>query len=176
MERMGGGRCWFAVDSKSFKISINFVGEKLRGIILKRSRGFSSWIRFGNSSLRCLLEGVAICCREEGLGKVVKSWENEGRRFRLERLANEAGRYIFSFIHELDAKRFCLVFSEGKEIIEGWVLLTDKLLYLGIFLPTKDEVGLGIADVIERRKGEVQAEEEEKNGLSLRLRRQRWEE
>ena len=73
MERMGGGRCWFAVDSKSFKISINFVGEKLRGIILKRSRGFSSWIRFGNSSLRCLLEGVAICCREERLGKVVKS-------------------------------------------------------------------------------------------------------
>ena len=103
MERMGGGRCWFAVDSKSFKISINFVGEKLRGIILKRSRGFSSWIRFGNSSLRCLLEGVAICCREEGLGKVVKSWENEGRRFRLEMLANEAGRYIFSFIHELEA-------------------------------------------------------------------------
>ena len=69
-----------------------------------------------------------------------------------------------------------MVFSEGKGIIEGWVLLADKLLSLGIFLPTEDEVGLGIADVIEGRKGEVQAEEEEKNGLSLRLRRQRWEE
>ena len=73
MERRRGGRCWFIVDSKSFEISINFVGGKLCGTILERSKGFSSRIRFVNSSLRCLLEGVEVCYREEWLGKVVKS-------------------------------------------------------------------------------------------------------
>ena len=77
MERMGGGRCWFIVDLKSFEISINIVGGKPCGIILERSRGFSTWIRFGNSSLRCLLERVEVCCRKERLGKIVKSWEEK---------------------------------------------------------------------------------------------------
>ncbi|KAL6314270.1 hypothetical protein AAG906_016471 [Vitis piasezkii] len=96
---MGGGRCWFAVDSSLSRFRSTLLG-KLRGIILERSKGFSSWIRFSNSSLRCLLEG----------------WK---------------------FL-----------------ILEGWVLLADKLLSLGIFLPIEDEVGLGIADVKEGRKGE----------------------
>ncbi|RVX07211.1 hypothetical protein CK203_022619 [Vitis vinifera] len=72
MERRRGGRCWFIVDLKSFEISINFVGGKLCGTILERSKGFSSRIRFVNSSLRCLLEGVEVCYREEWLGKVGK--------------------------------------------------------------------------------------------------------
>ena len=37
-----GGSCWFAVESKSFDISIEVVVGKLRGIIEERERGFSS--------------------------------------------------------------------------------------------------------------------------------------
>ena len=59
----GGGRCWFAVDSKSFEISVEVFGERCKGIIVERSRGFTSWVRFGSFSLCCLLEGVEACCR-----------------------------------------------------------------------------------------------------------------
>ena len=60
-----GGQCWFAVDSRSFDISVEAVGGKLRGIIEERGRGFSSWIRFGDLSFRCLLKGVEFFCRDE---------------------------------------------------------------------------------------------------------------
>ena len=65
MSARRGGRCWFAVDSKSFEISVDVSGERLKGIIVEKSRGFTSWIRFGNFSLCCLLEGVEACCRGE---------------------------------------------------------------------------------------------------------------
>ncbi|RVW23405.1 hypothetical protein CK203_094564 [Vitis vinifera] len=45
MKSKEGGSCWFTVESKSFKISIDNIGGKLRGIILESSKGFSSWIR-----------------------------------------------------------------------------------------------------------------------------------
>ena len=161
--KRGGGRSWFAVDSKSFEISISSIRGKLHGTILERSKGFSNWIRFGDSSSRCLLEGVEACCREEKFGKVLKSWEEEGRRFRLERRANEAGKFIICSVRDLEAKRFSLVFSEGRGILGGWVLLADKLRYLGVALHSKDNVGLGIVGAKEGKRDEAQAEEEEKN-------------
>ena len=71
--------------------------------------------------MRCLLEGVEACCREEKFEKVVKSWEEEGRRFRLERHAKEAGRFILCSVRDLEAKRFSLVFPERRGILGGWV-------------------------------------------------------
>ena len=44
---MRGGKGWFAVEKKSFDISIEEVGGRLWGVIVERSRGVSSWIRFG---------------------------------------------------------------------------------------------------------------------------------
>ena len=41
MSAKRGGRCWFAVDSKSFEISVEVYGERLKGIIVERSRGFT---------------------------------------------------------------------------------------------------------------------------------------
>ena len=48
MEGPRGGRRWFAVESKSFKLLIDVVGGKLRGCIWERCRGLTSWIRFGD--------------------------------------------------------------------------------------------------------------------------------
>lgn len=59
-----GSRLWFAIESKSFEISVSSIGGKLGGVITERCMGFSSWIRFGESSLRFLLEGVEECCNE----------------------------------------------------------------------------------------------------------------
>ena len=39
---MRGGKCWFAIESKTFEVSLEEVRGKLRGIIVEMSRGFSS--------------------------------------------------------------------------------------------------------------------------------------
>ncbi|RVW54310.1 hypothetical protein CK203_068498 [Vitis vinifera] len=127
-----GGRCWFAVESKSYEITTEVAGERLKGIIVERSRGFTSWIRFGSFSLRCLLEGVEACCRGVFKQGHAKSWEDGGRRYKLEIRANEAGRYILCSVVDSDLKRFCLVFPEGKGVLGGWVLLAEKLRFLGV--------------------------------------------
>ena len=74
-----GGKCWFAVESKAFKISIEEVRGKLRGTIWERSKGVSSWIRFGEKGLSLLLEGVEAWCKGESNSKLLKVWD-EGAR------------------------------------------------------------------------------------------------
>ena len=114
-----GGSCWFAVDSKSFEISMDVLGKKLKGIIVERNRGFTSWIRFGNSSLCWLLEGVETSCRSEFTHKFVNSWEDGGGKFKLECRANEADKFLLCSMVDLEAKRHCLVFPEGKFFLGG---------------------------------------------------------
>ena len=126
MSARRGGRCWFGVDSKSFEISVDVSGERLKGIIVEKSRGFTSWIRFGNLNLCCLLEGVEACCRGELVQRFVKSWDDEGRKFKLESRANEAGRFLLCSVVDSETKRYCLVFPEGKGILGGWVLLAES--------------------------------------------------
>ncbi|RVX19200.1 hypothetical protein CK203_008571 [Vitis vinifera] len=133
----GGGRCWFAVDSKSFEISVEVFGERCKGIIVERSRGFTSWVRFGSFSLCCLLEGVEACCRGVIVQGLVKRWEDGGRRFKLESRVNEAGRFLLCSVVDQESKRYCLVFPEGKGIMGGWVLLAEKLRFLGVM--SRDE-------------------------------------
>ncbi|RVX03363.1 hypothetical protein CK203_019941 [Vitis vinifera] len=106
---------WVAIELKTFEVSIEEVKGKLKGIIVERSRGFSSWIRFGVSSLRKLLEGFKECCREEKKGRLVKVWEEEGRKFRLERRVNRPG------------------------VIGRWAILTEKLRALGIVTQKEDK-------------------------------------
>lgn len=72
------GRCRFVMDLKSFDLSVEVVGGKLRGIIKEKGRGLSTWIRFSELSLHYLLEGVKAYYR-------VKSWRvgiSLGRRVR----------------------------------------------------------------------------------------------
>ncbi|RVW89588.1 hypothetical protein CK203_036425 [Vitis vinifera] len=84
---MRGGRSSFAVDSKSFEISVDVFGEKLKGIIVERSRGF-------------------YIVDQDG-----------GRKFKLERHANEEGRFLLCYVVDSEAKKYCLVFPEGKGIL-----------------------------------------------------------
>ena len=134
---MRGGRSCFAMDSKSFEISVDVFGEKLKGIIMERSRGFTSWIKFGGLSLCCLMEGVEVCCKGEFAKRFVKSWEDGGRKFRLECHANEAGKFILCSVVDSEAKKYCLVFPEGKGILGGWAMLAEKLRSLAVM--TREE-------------------------------------
>ena len=72
---MRGGYCRFAMESKSFNLSVEVVGRNLRGVIEARGKGLSTWIRFGDLGLRYLLEGVEHCCRDEDLVRWSKAWE-----------------------------------------------------------------------------------------------------
>ena len=69
---MRGGKSWFAVDVKSFEISMDAFVEKLKGIIVEKSRGFMSLIKFGGLSLCSLLEGVEACCKGKHAKRFVK--------------------------------------------------------------------------------------------------------
>ena len=80
------------------------------------------------------MEGIEECCREEKEGRVVKVWEDEGRKFKLERRVNGAGRFILCSVLNIEAKRFCLVFPEGKGLLGGCATLTEKLRSLGVLL------------------------------------------
>ncbi|RVW20304.1 Transposon TX1 uncharacterized 149 kDa protein [Vitis vinifera] len=141
-----GGRRRFTVESKAFDLVIDEVGGKLRGCIWERCKGLSSWIRFGDASLSSLLVGVESCCRDRDDSNWSLAWEEEGRKYRLERRTNEAGRFILCSVRDLEAKRFCLIFPEGKRLSGGWNTLDEKLREVGVapFRGVKDPLSLEV--------------------------------
>ena len=127
-----GGKCWFAVESKSFEISIEEIRGRLRGTIWERSKGLSSWIRFGEKGLSLLLEGVEAWCRGESNSKLLKVWDEGARKFKLECRFNVAGRFLLCSVRDVERKKFCLVFPEGNGLVGGWFLLAKNLRALGV--------------------------------------------
>ena len=152
---LGSKRCWVAVDSKIFECSVEVVGRRLQGVILERGRGYSSWIRFGASSPSLLLEGVESYCKQEVEGKFAKRWEENGRRFCLEKKENGVGNYMLCSVMDLEAKKLCLVFPEGRGLIKGWVLLAEELRFLGVIftLEGKNTTLKGLVVGVEKKKG-----------------------
>ncbi|RVX06960.1 hypothetical protein CK203_014938 [Vitis vinifera] len=73
---------------------VPMVRGRLRGTIWERSKGLSSWIRFGEKGLSLLLEGVEAWCRGESNSKLLKVWDEGARKFRLECRSNVAGRFL----------------------------------------------------------------------------------
>ena len=108
------------------------MGRDLRESLWKGAKVLLSWIKFRNLSLCCLLEGVEACCRGVIVQGFVKSWEDGGKKFKLESHANEVGRFLLCSMVDSESKRYCLVFLEGKGILGGWVLLAEKLRFLGV--------------------------------------------
>lgn len=54
------------MESKFFELQVEVVGEKLKECIWEKYRGTTSWIRFAKVSLSHLLDGVEVCCRDNG--------------------------------------------------------------------------------------------------------------
>ena len=75
-----------------------------------------------------------------------KSWEEQGRKFRLECHSNEAGWFLLCSVKDLEAKRFCLVFPKGKFLVGGWFLLAQKLRALGVSTPALSKGDLGTSN------------------------------
>ncbi|RVW29093.1 hypothetical protein CK203_112343 [Vitis vinifera] len=103
-----GGRSRFEVESKLFEIVVEDSSGMLKGCIWERSRGFVSWIRFGEASLRCLLEDVETCCREVDDQRWVIEWMEGNGKFRMERRLNKARRFILCSVRDIEVKDIAL--------------------------------------------------------------------
>ncbi|RVW81981.1 Protein FRIGIDA [Vitis vinifera] len=173
----------------SFGIPALFRNEDLRNLIrlscpkeisdvLRRSRFLLArvpgvevsppGIRFRVTSLRKCLEGLEECCREERKGRLVKVWEEEGRKFRVERRENGVGRYILCSVVDVETKRFCLVVPEGKSLLGGWAIFAEKLWDLGVV--TQEEVKFEEALRVESKSKAVIVEGKDERSLERRWR------
>ena len=100
--KVSESRCWFAIESKSFEISIDQAGGRLVGTIMERGRGFVEWIKFGAKSLSQLLEGVEDFCNIAERKKVSKTWLEGGRSFCLALRRNSAGRFLLCSVRSTE--------------------------------------------------------------------------
>ena len=91
---MIGGKAWVIVEAKSFEIAIEEKGKKLKGCIWERCKGVTSWIKFGDSSLRHLLLHLEDCENIARSQDWFMKWEEDGRRYKLKRSSNNAGSFI----------------------------------------------------------------------------------
>ena len=97
-------------------------------------------------TLRCLLEEVETCCRDEDLVRWSKAWEEGERKFKLEHWLNGAERYLFCSVVIEEVKRFLF---EEKGFHGGWVVLAEKLRSLGVILSVEIR---GIVSPIKARR------------------------
>ena len=148
-----GGRSQFVVESKSFEILVEDLGGKLKGCIWEKSRGVSSWIRFGEASLCCLLEGVEACCREVDNRSWIIGWMDGNRKYRLECRLNKAERFILCSVRDIEAKKYSIIFPKGKGQSSGWNSLAERLRGLGVAPTGGLKVTSGPEDSLRMRGG-----------------------
>ena len=58
-----GGKAWFTIEAKSIDIVMGDSGKKLKSCIWERCKGKTSWVRFGDISLKKLFLRVEDCDR-----------------------------------------------------------------------------------------------------------------
>ncbi|KAL6330424.1 hypothetical protein AAG906_040354 [Vitis piasezkii] len=116
---MKGGRAWFRVDSKSFKISVGFFKGKVSKVITERRWRFWTCIRFGESGLSLLLQGVEFCIQKRDRKVFSNSWVEGERSFKLQLHSNEAGRFLLCSVFTAQERRSCGVMSPHGMVEES---------------------------------------------------------
>ena len=79
-----------------------------------------------------LLESVEAWCRGQSSSRCLKVWEDGGRKFKLKYRSNKASRFLLRSVRDVEAKKYWLVFLEGKGLVGGRFLLAKKLRALGV--------------------------------------------
>ena len=150
---------WFAVEAKSFEITVEGEGKKTKYVITERSRGKVSWIRFGEEGLFNLMRNVDECRNASIPAGRSVVWREHGRFYRLERKENHDGRFLLCSAKDVEGKKHWLVFPEGRGFVNGWALLAEKLRGMG--LKQQEEIPLTIIKAVPTKE-----EEKERNGPS----------
>ena len=96
------------ISTKSFEISLEGEGSKLKGFVTERRKGFVSWIQLGEAGSKNHLKGVETIRKEDSKVKRIFNGKENGRSCRLENCENErwAG-FFFS--------RSLMVMEEGTD-------------------------------------------------------------
>ena len=145
---------WFAVEAKSFEITVEGAGKKTKYVITERSRGYVSWICFGEEGLFYLLKNVEECLNAPTLVRRSLVWSEYGRLFRLECKENKDGRFLLCSAKDVEGKNHRLFFPEGRGFLNGWALLAEKLRGLGI--KRQEEIPLSLIEaVLTEEEGKV---------------------
>ena len=161
LPRLRGGKSWFAFEAKSFEIEVEEVKRGLKGCIWERRKGITSWIRFGGRSLVRLLMGLEDCARATRVSSWKNLWEEDGRRYKMEKGSNQSGVFIRCSVRDYGGKSFNLMFPEGNGIVGGWRILADKLRQLGV--RSSEEIQM------EEKAEKTQREEKQTTKLLPRL-------
>ena len=132
LPRLRGGKTWFAFEAKSFEIEVEEAKKGLRGCIWERRKGITSWIRFGGRSLIRLLTSLEDCVWATRDSTWENVWEEDGRRYRMEKGSNQAGVFIRCSVRDCGGKSYNLMFPEGNGIVGGWRILAEKLRQVGV--------------------------------------------
>ena len=103
---------WFAVEAKSFEITVEGEGKKTKYVITERSRGKVSWIRFDEEGLFNLMRNVDECRNASIPAGRSVVWREHGRFYRLERKENHDGRFLLCSAKDVEGKKHWLVFPE----------------------------------------------------------------
>ena len=120
-------RVWFTIEAKSFEITVDGGGRRLKYVITERSRGVVAWIRFGEEGVRTLLKGVEACYRETATENWQKDWKEGKRIFKLGCGSNKARRFLQCMVRDEEGKKHCIFFPAGKGSGNGWSILIEKL-------------------------------------------------
>ena len=105
-----GNKKWFSVNSKSFEISVEGEGKKMKGFITKRRKGYVSWICLREEGLRYLLKGVEFFCKEESKVKRVFDWKENERFFKLEIGKTKWDAFFLCYVTDGDGKKHRIFF------------------------------------------------------------------
>ena len=159
LPRLRGGKKWFAFEAKSFEIEIEEVKNGLRGCIWERRKGITSWIRFGRRSLSRLLSGLEDCCRATRVSAWENVWEEDGRRYKMEKGSNQSRVFIRCSVRDYGGKNYILMFPEGNDLVGGWKILAEKMRQLGV----------RSSDEIQREEKVEKTKREEKQRMSKPL-------
>ena len=129
---MNANANWFAVEAKTFEITVEGEGKKTKYVITERSRGKVSWIRFGEEGFFNLMRNVEECRNAAFPAGRTVVWREQGRFYRLERKENHDGRFLLCSAKDVEGKKHWLVFPEGRGFVNGWALLVEKLRGMGL--------------------------------------------
>ena len=86
----------------------------------------------GGRSLIRLLTGLEDCVRATRDSIWENVWEEDGRRYKMEKGSNQASVFIRCSVRDFGGKSYNLMFPEGKGIVGGWRILAEKLRQLGV--------------------------------------------
>ena len=107
------------------------------------------------------MEGVETCCREVDDQRWVIEWMKGNRKFRMEQRLNKARRFILCSVRDIEAKRYSIIFPEGKGQASGWNSLAVRLRGLGV-TPSKGLKFTNVPEAPLKPKGVLKVQWKEK--------------